>query len=98
MRDTIQGIQDDLNDNDHKLKDTVQPLAELKEREVGTPEIRHIRDVLLQMLTDVQGQIEDLNNLDDDMEKLLHEADDLINRDKLSRLEEADQKRKELDA
>ena len=47
MRDTIQGIQDDLNDNDHKLKDTVQPLAELKEREVGTPEIRHIRDVLL---------------------------------------------------
>jgi uncharacterized coiled-coil DUF342 family protein len=32
------------------------------------------------------------------MDKLLHEADDLINRDKLSRLDDADNKRKELDA
>jgi uncharacterized coiled-coil DUF342 family protein len=32
------------------------------------------------------------------MDKLLGEADDLINRDKLSRLDECDQKRKELDS
>jgi hypothetical protein len=55
LRDQIQRIQDDLNDNDHKLKEVIQPLAELKEREVGTPEIKQVRDTLLQMLNDIQG-------------------------------------------
>jgi uncharacterized coiled-coil DUF342 family protein len=71
LRDQIQKIQDEINDNDHKLKEVVQPISELKEREVGTPEIKHIRDVLLQMLNDIQAQLEELNALDDDMDRLL---------------------------
>jgi seryl-tRNA synthetase len=40
LRDKVQRIQDELNDQDQKLKDIVQPVQELKEREVGTKEIK----------------------------------------------------------
>lgn len=98
LRDKVQRIQDELNDQDQKLKDIVQPVQELKEREVGTKEIKQCRDALLHMLEELQADFDELCQLDDEMDKLDQETEDLINKDKLSRLEDADKARKELDA
>lgn len=50
------------------------------------------------MLEELQADFEELCQLDDEMDKLDQETEDLINKDKLSRLEDADRARKELDA
>jgi chromosome segregation ATPase len=98
LRDRIQKVQDELNDQDSRLKDIVQPVQELKEREVSTMEIVGVRDALLHMLDELQADFDELGNLDEEMDRLAQEVDDLINKGNMSRLEDADRARKELDA
>jgi len=94
IQDKLEAVQADMARENDNLMDIIQPLNELGEREVKTPEVKKI----LEKLKEIEAKLNDthakLGKSRDDVDKFNDDVNRLLEDQKGKKIEEADQKLK----
>lgn len=97
LRGQLEDIQQDMQESKDRLMDVIQPLNELGDREVKTPEVQQILEKLKEIekeLKDTEGELAETKKA---VDQLNAEVDKLIESEKNNKIQDADEQLGNLD-
>ena len=86
LRDDLENKLDKIQQTRDFLLNLVQPLNELGERQIKTPEINHILQELIDLLRDLQELEKEIQLKLKALEKLKIEVDNMLEKDKFNKI------------
>lgn len=97
LRDDLENKLDKIQQTRDFLLNLVQPLNELGERQIKTPEINHILQELIDLLRDLQELEKEIQLKLKALEKLKIDVDNMLEKDKFNKIYQAENLLKDFD-